>query len=158
MKRILLVILILLIVAQFFRPGHNDGAAEAATDITHAVHVPDTVMSLLRTSCYDCHSNHTSYPWYSKISPVSWWLANHINDGKRELNFTTFTTYNYKRMGKKLKSTAHEVQEGDMPVNSYLLIHTNAKLNDAQKKLIIGWADSAQAEVMRDSLQHAATH
>lgn len=154
MKRILLIVVVLLIVAQFIRPKHNDGVAAAATDITHAVHVPDTVMSLLRTSCYDCHSNHTTYPWYSKISPVNWWLANHINDGKRALNFTTFATYSYKRMGKKLKSAAHDVHEGDMPLNSYLWIHTYAKLNDAQKKLIVDWADSAQAEVMRDSLQH----
>lgn len=126
----------------------------AATDITHVVTVPDTVMALLKKSCYDCHSNHTTYPWYSKISPVNWWLANHINEGKRHLNFSVFSTYTYKKKGRALEESGKQVDEGEMPLNTYLWIHTDARLNDAQKQMIIDWAKASKAQVLQDSLQH----
>src|SRR5689334_19634126 len=106
MKRALLIIIIVLILIQFIQPPHNDGPVYAATDITHAVQVPDSVMTLLKVSCYDCHSDHTTYPWYSKITPVNWWLQNHIAGGKRHLNFTEFTGTSYKRMARRLEETA----------------------------------------------------
>src|SRR3982751_6720387 len=102
-RKILLVLLVIFIIAQFIRPPHNSGMAASANDITHAVQVPDTVMSLLQTACYDCHSNHTNYPWYSKITPVNWWLYNHIQEGKRELNFSTFANGSFKRKNKKFQ-------------------------------------------------------
>lgn len=152
MKRILLIILIVLVIGQFIRPPHNNGTAASATDITHVVAVPDSVMQLLKTSCYDCHSNHTNYPWYSKITPVNWWLYNHIQEGKRELNFSTFATGTFKRKNKKLQETAEQIKKHEMPLDSYLWIHTEAKLNDAQRKMIIDWANAARQQVMQDSL------
>jgi hypothetical protein len=155
-RKVLIGLLVLLIVAQFFQPSHNNGTAEAATDITHAVQVPDSVMSLLKTSCYDCHSNHTDYPWYSKITPVNWWLEHHVNEGKRELNFSAFTNYTFKRKNKKLEQTADLVKKHEMPLDSYLWIHMDAKLNEAQIKLITDWTQSARQQVMQDSLQKSS--
>jgi hypothetical protein len=150
--KILIGIIIFLVLIQFIQPSHNNGTAEAATDITHTIPVPDTVMSLLKVSCYDCHSNHTEYPWYSKITPVNWWLNNHINEGKRELNFSTFSTGSFKRKDKKLKEIDEQVNKHEMPLDSYLWIHKDAKLNDAQRKLIIDWTKTSRQKVMQDSL------
>src|SRR5215218_5298001 len=100
-KKILLALLIIFIVVQFIRPPHNNGNASGASDITHTVLMPDSVMSLLMIACYDCHSDHTNYPWYSKITPVNWWLRDHITEGKRELNFSIFSDYSFRRKAKK---------------------------------------------------------
>jgi len=151
-RKILLVILVLLIIGQFIQPPHNNGAAATPNDITHAVPVPDTVMAMLKRSCYDCHSNHTEYPWYSKITPVNWWLNNHINDGKRGLNFSEFANKSFKRKAKRLDDVAEQVEKHEMPLNSYLWIHKDAKLTDAQEKMIIDWAKQSQNKVMEDSL------
>jgi len=153
LKKILLILLVVIVIAQFIRPSHNDGSAASANDITHAVQVPDTVMSLLKIACFDCHSDHTNYPWYSKITPVNWWLHNHITEGKRRLNFSQFTTGTFKRKTKKLDEVAELVEKHEMPLDSYLWIHKEAKLNEAQQKLIIDWAKDAEAKLMQDSLK-----
>lgn len=151
LKRILLVLLILIIVAQFIQPSHNNGNASGPKDITHVVAVPDEVMGLLKTSCYDCHSDHTNYPWYSKITPVNWWLKDHINDGKKELNFSQFATYKAKRMDKKLDEIAEQVKEHEMPLNSYLWIHKEARLTDEQRGQITQWVSDARKKLAADS-------
>jgi hypothetical protein len=158
MKRILLILLVILVIAQFFQPEKNNGVATAATDITHSVQIPDNVMGMLKKSCYDCHSNHTEYPWYNHITPVNWWLRNHINEGKRELNFTVFNNYSYRRKNKKLEEIEEQVEKHEMPLSSYTLIHTDAKLNDDQRKAIIEWTKTARQQVMQDSMQHVAAH
>jgi hypothetical protein len=155
LRKILLGLLIILIIAQFIQPPHNSGAAASPTDITHAVAVPDSVMAVLETACYDCHSNHTNYPWYSKITPVNWWLNNHINEGKRHFNFSDFNKGSYKRKTKRLDEVAETVEKHEMPLNSYLWIHKEAKLTEAQQKMIIDWAKNAEQKLMQDSLQNA---
>lgn len=152
-KKILIGLLILLIIGQFIRPPYNNGSAQAATDITHAVQVPDTVMGILKTSCYDCHSNYTRYPWYSKITPVNWWLYNHIADGKRGLNFSAFTMYTFKKQAKRMDDIAETVDKHEMPLDSYLWIHKNAKLSDAQRQILIDWTKTAKQQVLQDSLR-----
>jgi hypothetical protein len=149
LKRILLGLLIVLVLIQFIRPAKNNGIADTDKDITHFVQVPDTIRSILRTSCYDCHSNHTNYPWYAEISPASLWLANHVKHGKEELNFSDFSQYTPRRQKNKLTSIAEQVEEREMPLKSYLLIHGNARLSAGQIHLIKDWADSAKAELER---------
>ena len=152
-KKILIGLIVLLVLLQFFQPPHNNGTAETTTDIAHVVPVPDSVMHLLKTSCYDCHSNRTNYPWYSKITPVNWWLNNHIKEGKKELNFSAFAKGSFRRKNKKLEETGKLVEKHEMPLDSYLWIHTEARLNQAQRKLIVDWTHAAQMQVMKDSLQ-----
>lgn len=155
LKKILLGLLIVVILVQFFQPPHNNGSAATANDITHSVQVPDSVMGLLKIACYDCHSNYTRYPWYSKITPVNWWLNNHINEGKRKLNFSEFTG-SYKRKMKKLDETGELTEKHEMPIGSYLWIHKDARLDKAQRQLIIDWANAAQKQLMQDSIQKAS--
>jgi len=91
-KKIGLGLVAVLIILQFIRPTKNEGMALAETDILHADSVPADVQKILKTSCYDCHSNHTNYPWYTNIQPIGLWMQWHVNDGKKELNFSEFKT------------------------------------------------------------------
>ncbi len=102
-------------------------------------------MQVLKTACYDCHSNRTTYPWYARINPVGWWLDHHIREGKEELNFSEFAAYDEKRQDHKLEETAGEVQEGHMPLPPYLFTHEDAKLSPAQVRLIADWVKSERA-------------
>ena len=153
-KKILIGLLVIFLVSQFFRPALNKGNAFASTDITHIVPVPDTVLSILKTACFDCHSDYTNYPWYNRITPVNWWLNDHIIEGKRHLNFSKFNTYSFKRKLKKLEEVAETVEKHEMPLDSYLWIHKEAKLNDAQIKMLVEWCKISEDLVMRDSLNN----
>jgi hypothetical protein len=143
-KRILLVLLILLVIIQFIRPAENHSDKLSANDITLHYSVPDTVLSILKASCYDCHSNNTRYPWYNRVQPIAWWLNSHVTEGKRELNFSEFASYPATKQVKKLKATVKEIKEGDMPFNSYLWIHIDAALDQGKKNILVYWADSLQ--------------
>jgi hypothetical protein len=141
------LLLVAFLLMQLIRPQKNTGAAETPQDITHFVTVPDTVMGLLKTSCYDCHSNNTHYPWYAEIAPASLWLAHHIKKGKEELNFSDFSQYNRRRIKNKLNSIGEQVENRDMPLKSYLWLHRAARLSDADIKRITDWVEKAKTEV-----------
>ena len=93
MKKILLGILIIIILIQFIRPEKNI-SNDGINDISTVMDVPENVQEIIKTSCADCHSNTTKYPWYSEVAPVSWYLASHVNDGKKHLNFSEWASYN----------------------------------------------------------------
>ncbi|MEJ5962966.1 heme-binding domain-containing protein [Pedobacter immunditicola] len=139
-KKVLLVILIVFIGIQLIQPARNESGQELSTDISKTVSIPSNVGALLKTACYDCHSNNTNYPWYAKIQPGEWWLASHIKNGKKELNFSEFGAYSSRRQQSKLKSIASQVEDGKMPLASYEFLHKNARLTNEQKGLIIHWA------------------
>ena len=146
-KKILLGLIIVLIGIQFIHPAANQGEAETPQDITHAVQVPAEIKNIISASCYDCHSNHTEYPWYSYVNPVGWWLNGHINDAKEELNFSEFATYDGERMDHKLEEIAEEVEEGHMPLPAYLWLHTDAKLSEVQRQSIVDWANTERQKL-----------
>ena len=150
MKKILSALLILLVVIQFFRPEKNIHAGPFANDITSKYPVPAPVADVLKTSCYDCHSNNTAYPWYNNLQPLAWWLKNHVDDGKEEVNFNEFASYEPKKARRKFNEVAEQVEKGEMPLESYTLIHKNAILDAGQKKLVADWA-----KALRDSITTA---
>ena len=127
-------------VIKFIRPEKNKAATISANDITRHYAVPADVNKILSRACNDCHSNNTSYPWYSNIQPVGWWLANHVKDGKKHLNFSEFASYEPKRQHHKLEEVIEEVKENHMPLDSYLWIHDEAKLSADDKKTVLLWA------------------
>ena len=110
-------------------------------DLFTIYQVPKEISDLLKTSCYDCHSNNTSYPWYNKVQPVAWILENHIEEGKAELNFSEWENYSERRKKSKLKSIVSQIEDGKMPLSSYTLLHGDAKLSFKQKEEIIKWID-----------------
>lgn len=154
------VLLVALLVIQFIRPEKNISAAAQPNNISKAVYVPAPVDSLLRTACYDCHSNNTVYPWYSNIQPVAWWLAHHVDEGRAELNFDEFAGYRLRRQFHKIEETEEMLEEGEMPLSSYTWMHGDAKLSAEQKALLTGWCkavmDSMKAHYPEDSLRRPA--
>lgn len=146
-RKILYGLLIVLVAIQFIRPTKNESAVIAANDITKAYPVPAEVDLILKKACNDCHSNSTVYPWYSNIQPVAWWLQDHVNDGKKHLNFSEFLAYPPKRQLKKLEEVIETVKEGEMPLNSYTWIHKEAVLTEAEKLTLSSWADNTRKEI-----------
>lgn len=139
-KRIFIALLVALVAIQFIPAQTNTGEATGVNDITSVVPVPADVQQVLNTSCYDCHSNKTVYPWYSRVQPLGLWLNHHVDEGRHELNFTEFATYKIKRQLHKLDEVVETIEEQEMPLSSYTIIHKNAVLSEQQKQLLVSWA------------------
>lgn len=137
--KIALFFLVGFIAIQFFQPARNNAERVLPTDIQKIYPVPKQVMNVLRTSCYDCHSNKTNYPWYTSIQPVGWILASHIKSGKSNLNFSEFGAYSNRKQQSKLRAIINSVNDDTMPLDSYLEIHVNAKLSAQSKAVLIDW-------------------
>lgn len=151
LKKILIALLVIVLTAQFIpRNNNNNGDALGSASIEVVHQVPEAVSGILKTSCYDCHSNHTEYPWYANIQPVSMWLTHHVDEGKEELNFSEFGHYSLRRQYHKLEEIAEQVEEDEMPLPSYTLIHKNAKLDPLQKQTVSEWVNN-----LRDSFKLA---
>ncbi len=141
-KQIGLGLLMILIICQFFRIDKTNLTVHNVLDIASITKATPEIMAMLKTACYDCHSNEVVYPWYTNIAPVSWWIKNHVNEGCHHLNFSLWGTYKSRRMDKKLKECAEMIEEGEMPMTSYTLMHGEAKLSKEQKEKLIAWFTS----------------
>lgn len=140
-KKISLVLIIILVIIQFIQPVRNQYGQVLDTDISKTVSVPENVQTILKYSCYDCHSNTTHYPWYFNIQPMAWLMARHIKNGKEKLNFSEFGSYTKRRQESKLKSIAKQIENDVMPLTSYTLLHRNAILSTQQKDNVINWVN-----------------
>lgn len=141
LKKILFLLGAALIIIQFIRPAKNQ-SNNTTNDISTVYTIPADVQQILKTSCYDCHSNYTRYKWYDEIQPVRWWVEDHVKEGKAELNFSEFTTYPEKKRLHKLEEIGDVVDNDEMPLSSYTLAHRDAKLTAAQKEKLTAWAYS----------------
>ncbi len=146
-KKILLSLLAVFVLIQFIRPTKNQGAGNSADDIFNHYKSPDSIVRLVKTSCYDCHSNNTNYPWYAEIQPLAWWLDHHVEEGKNELNFSDFAAFNLRFKSHKLDEVMDEVKSQNMPLKSYLFAHGEARLTDQQRLAIVQWADGVRNEI-----------
>lgn len=102
---------------------------------------------LLARACYDCHSDHTRYPWYAHVQPVAWWLDRHVQEGRTALNFSAFADYEPKRAVRKLQAVADEVHDRQMPLPSYLWLHHEARLSEADTARLVDWAETLAEEI-----------
>jgi hypothetical protein len=146
-KKIPLLLLFAIIAIQFVQPARNKDGQVQAMDISKTIIVPERIDALLKTACYDCHSNHTNYPWYAYVQPIGWILNNHIRNGKQQLNFNEFGSYSLRRQQSKLKSIASQVNDNAMPLSSYTWMHKNARLSKEDKALIVDWATKAKDSI-----------
>lgn len=144
-KKIALALLGVFVVMQFIRPEKNQDPGDHLAAFLSETNPPAGVRELLKTGCYDCHSNQTEYPWYNNVAPVSYWLAGHVNDGKKHLNFSAWDTYEAKRKDHKLEEVVEMVKEGEMPLNSYTWTHEGARLTQQQREAITAWAQQTRA-------------
>jgi hypothetical protein len=104
------------------------------------VPAPPGVKAVLRRACYDCHSNETHWPWYSRIAPISWMVARDVREGRAELNFSTWNLYSAKERVSKLNGSWETVAEGEMPLRFYVAPHRRARLSGHDLALLQGWA------------------
>ncbi|RXJ99089.1 cytochrome C [Arcobacter sp. CECT 8986] len=134
MKRTLLIIVGLFIAIQFIRPTQQN--AKVIDELQ--LKAEPKVMKVLKTSCYDCHSDNTVWPWYSQIAPFSWTITEHVVDGRAAVNFSKWETYSQEKKQKELRSIYKKVY-ASMPLSSYTWIHKDAILTKEQIKMIRDW-------------------
>ena len=148
LKKIFIVLLFALVTIQFIHPKKNKASGVSANYIGNVYTVPDDVKIILAKACNDCHTNNTNYPWYTHIQPVDWWMNHHVTDGKKHLNFDEYINKNLRFQYHKMEEIAEQGEEGEMPLVSYVWMHKEAKLSEAERQKMIDWADS-----IRDSLK-----
>ncbi|WP_426092023.1 heme-binding domain-containing protein [Flavobacterium sp. DSR3-2] len=139
-KKILVIGFVIFLLMQLYQPARNESyEQELTSNFTKMYDVPKNVETILRTSCYDCHSNNTNYPLYSYIQPARFFMEEHIKDGKKDLNFNEFGKYSKRKQENKLEAIIKQIKSDEMPLGSYTLIHKNAILTPTQKEEIINW-------------------
>jgi hypothetical protein len=155
LKNIAIVLLFLLLVIQSIRIDKTTEPVNPTTDFISLTSANADVANTLKTACYDCHSNQPTYPWYTNIAPVSWWIKHHIDEGSHHLNFSVWGTYKDKRKSHKLEECIEMVEEGEMPMTSYTLMHGDAKLSDAQKLQLVEFFKAIKSSMPQtESEQH----
>ncbi len=143
LKAASLIIGVGVVAMQFIaRPDRVNPVEDPRVALSSRFHVPPGVQAILDRSCNDCHSNRTVWPWYSSVAPVSWFVASDVEEGRRHLNFSEWGTYPVKRQAAKLEMISAEVDKGDMPMKSYVLMHANAALSEADKDTLCDWASA----------------
>ena len=138
-KIIALILLVVFVGIQFVPTERNQSNAGFETDFLKVNNTPEKIGVVLQTSCYDCHSNKTEYPWYNKIQPIAWFLEDHIKEGKKELNFNEWEAYSDRRKSSKLKSIISQIEDDAMPLSSYTLVHRDAILSPSEKALVMDY-------------------
>lgn len=133
-------LLVLFLGAQFVRPAKTNPVSDETRAIQSHVEMNQEVSAILSRACYDCHSNKTEWPWYSKVAPMSWFVISHVNDGRRHLNFSEWETYDRSEAVKNMQEIDEEVGIKSMPLSSYTLLHPEARLTDQERMLISDWA------------------
>ncbi len=106
------------------------------------VDAPGEVEAVLRRSCYDCHSHETRWPWYSRVAPLSWWIAEHVEHGRGDLNFSQWPVFDFVEQGIALEDIEQQILKGEMPLSSYLILHPEARLSDEDRQRLLDWARS----------------
>lgn len=148
-KNIAIFLVFLLLAIQSIRIDKTTEPINPETDFIALTVANAEVANTLKIACYDCHSNQPTYPWYTNIAPVSWWIKHHIDEGSHHLNFSIWGTYKEKRKNHKLDECVEMIEEGEMPMSSYTLMHGDAKLTDAQKLQLVEFF-KAQKTVMAE--------
>lgn len=151
-KIIVIGFIAIMIIIQFFRPERFTTTEMTKDDVMKVLNVPLDVQYILKRSCYDCHSNQTSWPWYTEIAPVSWLIADDVKKGRQKFNFSEWGKMPVSKQGTKLQKICDKINgdaskiTGDpMPLPKYLLIHKDKILSQADKDILCKWAD-AQAD------------
>jgi hypothetical protein len=145
MRKVLKIVAILLVVLvvgiQAIRPARTNPPVDESQTINAKTQITPEVASIFDRSCRDCHSNKTVWPWYTNVAPVSWWLSNHVSDGRRSMNMSEWSKLPNDRQERKLRQICDEVQDGNMPLSSYTPMHPAAKLSDQDKKTLCDWTE-----------------
>ena len=142
LKWIVIVLVIVFVGLQFIRPAKTNPAIDQSQTIEAHTNMTPEVAAILDRSCNDCHSHKTRWPWYSYVAPVSWFVIGHVNDGRKDLNFSEWAKRDKDRQSRKLQQMCDEVSSGEMPLGSYTPMHKGSVLSDADKQKLCDWTKS----------------
>ena len=140
LKAVAVLLLLLFAGVQFVRPDRLNPPATAGQSLEEHASVTPEVAGVLQRSCMDCHSNRTDWPWYSKVAPASWFVIDHVNHGRRHLNFSRWGEYDRRRAENLLNEICKTAQGGSMPLDSYTLVHRGARLAPSDVQTLCEWA------------------
>jgi len=144
-KKIAKLLLLLFVIIQFFRPDKNSNQGDHLASFITETNPPEDVKVILAQSCYDCHSNDTEYPWYINVAPVSFWISNHIREGKKNLNLSDWGSYTKTEKNHKLEEIIEVTEDDKMPLMEYTWIHEEGRLTHEQKEAVLEWARQTKA-------------
>lgn len=144
-KKILLLLLVAFVIAQFFQPEKNEGELRSINAFFDDTNPPEDVKAILKESCMDCHSSFTRYPWYSSITPINYWMAEHVKNGSKHFNMSDWADASLKKKDHKFDELIEMIEAKDMPLPSYTWTHSEAKLTDAQIESILTWAKQVRS-------------
>jgi hypothetical protein len=151
MKKLAKILLVLVVVAlvaiQLVRPDRTNPKEDPTHTLEAELSPPPEVSAVLARACADCHSSRTRWPWYTGVAPISWWIADHIKEARKEVSFSEWATYSPRKQKHKLEEMCEQVQKGNMPLGSYTLVHRDAKLSSADVKVLCEWTESARAKL-----------
>jgi hypothetical protein len=141
-KKVGITILAIIVIIQFIRIDFVNPEVVLKNDFIVMTKPDVKIIKLLKTSCYDCHSNTTEYPWYTNVAPVSWWIGDHIEEARGHLNFSEWASYSEKKQLHKLHECYEEVEHGEMPLNSYTWTHNEADLSNDDREYLKHWFEA----------------
>jgi len=144
-KWIVLVGLCLFAILQFIRPARTNPMVDQSLALESHTDLEPRVAAILDRSCADCHSNTTRWPWYTNVSPVSWFAVGHVNDGRRNLNFSEWGTYNKRLKEGRLQGMCDLARQGAMPLRSYTPMHKGSKLTAEDVGALCAWTERERA-------------
>jgi hypothetical protein len=145
------ILALALIGIQFINPDLTNPRVEPARDLMATNPPPPEVATLLHRACYDCHSNETRWPWYAHVAPVSWWIVDHIKDGRDAMNFSEWQTNNPDDTVEYLDEIVRDVTKHKMPLRSYTWIHKDARLTDVERGRILKWAETESQRLSNEN-------
>ncbi len=154
MKKILRIVLIalltLFVIIQFIPSGRPANQPIVGQDIFEIIEIPAEVESLLKNACYDCHSQSVKYPWYSYVAPVSWLVARDVNMSREHIDFGNWGKLTKRKQIKALGEIAEEIEDGNMPMQIYITMHSEANLTTEQRALIVNWAEQLAEKILEN--------
>ena len=153
-KKVLIGLVIVFGIAQFFQPQKNQGKLESVALFLEETQATNEVQHILKHACFDCHSSSTNYPWYNSITPVNYWLNGHVKEGKKHFNVSEWDTYSVKKKDHKLEELIDELEGESMPLASYTWTHKEAQLSENQLQSLVDWANSIRSSYGQDSLNN----
>ena len=146
-KRVGLIAVALAAGIQFVPVDRGNPPVEPSHSIYAAQPMPANVRSIFEDSCKNCHSNQTTWPWYSYVAPFSWIVVHDVHDGRKHMNFSEWSAYSADKREEKLDDICDEVTNGEMPDGKYLLIHRKARLTQSQRESVCDWVENARASL-----------
>ncbi len=140
-KKILLGLLVILVLLQFIRIDKTNPESIPAKDFIAIENPPANIATILKNACYDCHSHHTAYPWYTNVAPISLMIRSHIRGGRQQVNFSTWADYDAKKKNHKIEEMIEVIESKYMPMKSYTWLHPEAKLSGDDRKILVDWLE-----------------